>query len=616
MLRDKSPSANTGQNTPLQSRNNPINTASPALVFWGGRNRRILAGLSAIALFAVAGRLMVRPLEKALKPEAAPLSVPSINGRMDDYISRQISLRTRDGWTSVIVKLDSKRKSEEKAVQASLRALGAQTYQQLPLLNSVAMRVPNRNLEALASQPFVNHLSWDGSVKKCDEFTQESSMALQAYDKYNVNGSGVTIAVIDSGIDNNREFANSLLLGSRIKAAVSFVDGDKSTDDKCGHGTHVAGIAAGNGIYSRGIAFYRHFYGIAQRADLVNVRVLDAQGAGNVSSVIAGIQWVVNNKARYNIRVMNISLGHPVGESYTTDPLCQAVEAAWKAGIVVVCAAGNNGRWSDVQSTAANNEGWGTAYGSIQCPGNDPYVITVGATKSIDGNRTHDQIATYSSRGPSRLDLVLKPDIVAPGNQIVSVDAENSLLSSLFGTTNSLKLSDYTILPLGLSLGSYFRLSGTSMASPVVAGAAALMLDANPNLSPDTIKARMMITADKWAFANGKQDPCTFGAGYLNVYAAMGSKVVATQYAMSPTLSQDDLGNVFINLDPAIWGTKAIWGTGVNDMKAIWGTSAVSDSNALSSSKAIWGTSVWADKAIWGTSSSQVDLSKTALRGD
>src|SRR5207249_10554020 len=129
------------------------------------------------------------------------------------------------------------------------------------------------------------------------------------------------------------------------------------------------------------------------------------------------------------------SLGHPVGESHSTDPLCQAVEAAWKAGIFVVCAAGNDGRLNSTIAAGADNEGWGTAYGSIQVPGNDPYVITVGATKSIDGIRAHDKIATYSSRGPSRVDIVLKPDIVAPGNHIISTLADGSYLDTQHSDT-------------------------------------------------------------------------------------------------------------------------------------------------------------------------------------
>src|SRR5262249_22460536 len=152
-----------------------------------------------------------------------------------------------------------------------------------------------------------------------------------------------------------------------------------TTDDWLGHGSHVAGIIAGNGSQSSasGTRSYttHHFYGIARNANLVSLRVLDELGNGNVSDVVAAIQWAVNNRVQYNIRVMNLSLGHAPGESYMTDPLCQACEAAWKRGIVVVCAAGNDGRKNAIQGLAQDNEGYGTAYGSINSPGNDPYVI-------------------------------------------------------------------------------------------------------------------------------------------------------------------------------------------------------------------------------------------------
>ena len=248
-----------------------------------------------------------------------------------------------------------------------------------------------------------------------------------AYQQTNLTGAQVGVAVLDSGIRASQDLASQGTgTGNRITTAVNFVSGENQTNDTCGHGTHVAGILAGNGFASSGTGAFRTFVGIAPAANLVNVRVLNANGQGNVSDVVSGIQWVITNKSHYNIRVMNLSVGHPVGESYTTDPLCQAVEKAWKAGIVVVVAAGNEGRIQNTTDASLDNEGYGTDYGSIQSPGNDPYVITVGAMKATDmvfaangtwtHNRSNDHIATYSSRGPSRLDLVMKPDIVAPGN--------------------------------------------------------------------------------------------------------------------------------------------------------------------------------------------------------
>jgi serine protease AprX len=377
----------------------------------------------------------------------------------------------------------------------------------------------------------------------------------------------------------------------------------------------VAGIIAGNGAGSTGPSYFRTFYGIARSADIINVRVLDTYGQGMVSSMVNAIAWCINSKKRYNLRVMNLSLGHPVGESYATDPLCQAVEQAWKAGIVVVCAAGNSGRLNTTQVPLLDNEGWGTAYGSIQSPANDPYVITVGATKSSNGIRSYDRIATYSSRGPTRLDLILKPDIVAPGNRVISLNAPGTYLPNTYGATNLVAWNAFSSIYYPADSSKYFRLSGTSMAAPVVSGAIALMLQQDPTLSPDTVKARLMLSSDKWNFPDGTTDACTFGSGYLNIPAALNSTVVARQYALSPNIDQDSSGNVYV--DPSsIWGAKAIWGTGITDLKAIWGSNAIWNTDLLSSSKAIWGSGVFADTTTWSITGGAVDLSNRVINGE
>jgi serine protease AprX len=241
--------------------------------------------------------------------------------------------------------------------------------------------------------------------------------------------------------------------------------------------------------------------------------------------VIAAIERAIALKNTYNIRVINLSLGRPVFESYTDDPLCQAVEAAWKAGIVVVVAAGNDGR----------NNSFGTdGYGTITSPGNDPYVITVGAMKTLESyGRTDDLVASYSSKGPTLIDHIVKPDIVAPGNQVVSLLAKkndtlaaqypaNNVVVNYYGDPKNKNVSD-----------AYFTLSGTSMAAPVVSGAVADLLQANPRLRPDQVKSLLMATAYKtFPTSSTASDPqtgqsfvsyydvFTIGAGYLDLSAA------------------------------------------------------------------------------------------------
>jgi len=584
--------------------------------------RRFKRGIARLVLSTAIGAAMLGSMVGA--------NATGVSNKYDAVIADRVSRPAKPGNKHSKIRLIVQFTAAPTAAQESaLKALGADIYRRLPIIHSAAMSLPVRNTCRLAALPYVRHISADSAVAKCDEFTVGHSCADVAYGQYGVDGTGVTVAVIDSGIHLGNDLKDKKG-ASRLVAQVSFVNG-QSPDDACGHGTHVAGIIAGNGVNSTGSGYYRTFYGIARNTPLVNVRVLDQTGQGNVSDVLAGIQWVVANRSKYKIRVVNLSLGHPVGESYTTDPLCLAVEAAVNSGIVVVCAAGNDGRLTPtVSPNVTDNEGYGAAYGSIQSPANDPLVITVGAMKipgngngNGSANRNADKIATYSSRGPSRLDFVLKPDIVAPGNQVISLDADGSYLDNYAGNANDIRNREYKTHGDNKWSNTYFRLSGTSMAAPVVAGAAALMLQANPQLDPNTVKARLMISADKWNGQDGTADPCTYGAGYINIPAALQCTVVATQPAISPSLVQNADGSVTVDESRILWGTstasRVIWGaSGVNDLRVVWGSRVIwgSSANVLSASRVIWGASVWGDRVIWGASSSSVDLTSTAINGE
>src|SRR6185295_14916133 len=284
-----------------------------------------------------------------------------------------------------------------------------------------------------------------------------------------LDGSGIGVAVIDSGITAwHDDLSDANLSSQRVDRFVNFVSGSQTRSDEYGHGTHVAGIIAGNGFDSGGARS-----GIAPASRLVVLKVLDGSGQGRISNVIAALDYVLAHRCELNIRVVNMSVATGVYESYNFDPLTQAAKRAVDAGIVVVAAAGNNGR---------SPEGH-TQYGGITAPGNAPWVLTVGASSHMGTiDRTDDTIALFSSRGPTAIDRAAKPDLVAPGVGIESL----SVPASAFYTTKAAYLLDGTVPK---PFPPYLSLSGTSMAAPVVAGTVALMLEANPALTPNAVKA-------------------------------------------------------------------------------------------------------------------------------
>ncbi len=276
--------------------------------------------------------------------------------------------------------------------------------------------------------------------------------------------------------------------------------------------------------------------------------MLDGTGAGNDSEVISAIQLAISLQSTYNIRVINMSLSRGVYESYTLDSLCQAVESAWNAGIVVVAAAGNMGQYN----------GAGTnGYATIGAPGNDPYIITVGATNTHgSGQQTSQTMTSYSSKGPTTFDHIVKPDLVASGNQVVThMAGSNSTLISEYPALAVYPCSSSAGTSCGPQFGNaqYMRMSGTSMATPVVSGVAALLVQQNPTITPDQVKARLMKTAWKGfsptttatdqssgAVYTINQDIFAVGSGAVDAAAALTSTDLAptsTGAAKSPDRS-------------------------------------------------------------------------------
>ena len=322
----------------------------------------------------------------------------------------------------------------------------------------------------LSSDVVVDHLSGDLPVHSLTAVSDAATAADQtragsvlpgSLGIPGVNGNGIGIAVVDSGIA-----PHSALTG--VVANVSFVTGDPQVTDAYGHGTHVAGIIAGGAAAANGVA-PEYAGGIAPGAQLVNVRVLGADGSGLTSDVIAGLEWVVANRARYNIRVINLSVGHPATEACATDPLCEAVNQAVQAGIVVVVSAGNAGNTPDGR----------LVQGGISSPGNSPSAITVGALNTWGTvDRSYDTVAAFSSRGPTEYDLAEKPDVAAPGLRILSLEANGTFLQTLYPSIHA----------AGAGNNSYMYLSGTSMAAPMVSGGVALLLEGTPGLTPAQVK--------------------------------------------------------------------------------------------------------------------------------
>ncbi|HKF06567.1 MAG TPA: S8 family peptidase, partial [Candidatus Sulfotelmatobacter sp.] len=363
--------------------------------------------------------------------------------------------------------------------------LGGTILAPLPLVNGVVALLDGPGILSLSNNSNVVYISTDRPLTPTLSNAAPAVNAFAAWQS-GYTGAGVGVAVIDSGVSSHPDLNGGFLGLSRVVWNQSFVPGNFSANDQFGHGTHVAGLIAGNAASSTGRQYSHTFEGIAPQASIINLRVLDQNGSGTDSAVIAAINQAIALKSSFNIRVINLSLGRAVYETYKLDPLCQAVEAAWKNGIVVVVAAGNNGRF---QST--------NGYATVTSPGNDPYVITVGAMKTMGTpTRVDDLIASYSSKGPTAIDAIAKPDIVAPGNLLVSLEAPGSTLYNSY-PANRVPNSFYVNGGTSAPSSRYFTLSGTSMATGVVSGVVADLLQKTPSLTPDQVKARLMKTAWK-----------------------------------------------------------------------------------------------------------------------
>ena len=395
------------------------------------------------------------------------------------------------------------------------RTYGVKVVKRLDM--GAVLSASGRQVAAIAADDNVGALTADDVVVSTMSVTAQSTGASQLWAGLGRNfggltGAGIGVAVIDSGIGRHRD------VDGRVLRRVDFVDPGSGTADGYGHGTHVAGIIAGSGAGSRSSGGSA-YVGLAPGAGLVSLRVLDADGTGLVSDVILAIEWAIKNKRRYNLRVVNISLGKTATEPHDVNPMAQAVERAVAEGLVVVTSAGNRGK----------TEAGHPMVGAVVSPGYTPGALTVGALNTRGTvARSDDAVASYSSRGPvgdpdDESTWELKPDLVAPGNAIVAAGLVGSHLwqnhagRRVFGDAG----------------GTYFNLSGSSMAAAVVSGAVAQLLQARPALTPAQVKFALQVTAERVeGFGFIEQ-----GAGSLNVPLAV-ALATSDDFASAPSSVQ------------------------------------------------------------------------------
>jgi serine protease AprX len=424
----------------------------------------------------------------AIAPSIRPAQITVAHAQAE---LAQFAARQPQQQVEVIVQ----KAGQGSAAEQALARLGGTVTDDLQIINAFAAQLPAAAAMELAGDPGVRWVSLDSPVKStaCAQCI-DTTRLLNTYDSAigadkvwngssHLQGQGIGVAVVDSGVNPNGDLYTNMGVNRQVANIRFNSDYNQSTSDGYGHGTHVASIIGGDGSDSNG-----QYIGVAPMANIINVKVSNDDGSATIKDVVQGLQWILQNKNTYNIRVVNLSLNSAVAESYNTSPLDAAVEILWFNKIVVVVSAGNRGS------------------SAIYPPANDPFAITVGAT---DDNGTasisDDKVASFSAFGKTESGFN-KPDIMAPGTNIIARIINMNM--GLAGAHPANKVSN----------GQYFSMSGTSMAAPMVSGAVALLLQDEPNLTPDQVKYRLMATANKNFIGYNANNA---GAGCLDVYAAV-----------------------------------------------------------------------------------------------
>ena len=482
----------------------------------------ILAIAVAVALGATGGQL------RTLVPGSSSGSAPAAGSSapLDPRIG-SLAAHHPGSMLQAIVQFNAPvtpAKAQSDAARVHGRVIG-----NLPIIHGLALSLTAAQARSLVANPDVHAVSLNTTVTSESlpfhmmgqsllasqlQTTYDQTLGVLPLWQFGVTGTGVGVAVVDTGVDGALpDFASKDHSSSRVVAsAVANADATTATDSY-GHGTDVAGIIAGNGDNrSPGDPLRGKYVGVAPNANLISVKVSDETGKASVLDVIYGLQFAVEHQSQLNIRVINLSLDSTTPQSYKTDPLDAAVETAWMHGIVVVAAAGNRGNTP----------------GAVQySPANDPYVITVGGVdENGSANPANDAIASWSSLGTTQ-DGIQKPDVYAPGAHIVSVLAP----SSDFATSCPTCL---------VGNGQYIQTSGTSMAAPMISGLVADLLQIHPNWTPDQVKGAL--TNPAVTESSSFQEPNAIKA------ALLWNPPVADQGLTPSTLVNAATGNINYNL--------------------------------------------------------------------
>ena len=347
------------------------------------------------------------------------------------------------------------------AAEQAVVDAGGKVLRHLSVIDGFAARLPRSAVPSVSSVPGVRWVSPDRALHMEAQYGQDSGVASAVYTDVirasktwgmSDTGAGVTVAVVDTGVNTSGDLAGQVVHAEDFTA-------EQNNQDSYGHGTFVAGLIAGTGAGSAGA-----IKGVAPGAKIVSLKIAGADGTTDVVRVLEALEWIVDFKDAYGIRVVNLSLGFSTSQSYLVDPLDFAVERVWNAGVVVVAAAGNG-----------NN-----VAGSITAPGNDPFVITAGSSNDKTTlSLTDDKLATFSSIGPT-VDGIAKPELLAPGRSVVSSRSPGSTIDTTYPDSE-----------VG---ATYAKGSGTSFSAAIASGVAALVIQRAWSLSPNQVKWRMTST--------------------------------------------------------------------------------------------------------------------------